>query len=87
MKFTKEHKIILEKNRHYIESLQKTGTLTKISSVIIDEFAKVYKEAVSERRLNVWCTSCIIELIELVYINYDKFLKDERKAKSTARPK
>jgi predicted transcriptional regulator len=87
MNFTKEHIRILEKNKHYFESLQQSGTLTKISSVIVDEFKTVYKEAISEIKVNVYCSACIVELIELVYINYEKYLQDERKIKTTARPK
>lgn len=87
MNFTDEHKRIIEKNRHYFESLQESGTLTKISSVIIDEFKTVYKEAISDRKINAYCSACVVELIELVYINYDKYLKDERKIKPNARRK
>lgn len=75
--FTKEHTRILIKNRHYYESLKKNGTVSKISSVTLEEFARIYKEAINNKPITLWCSACVIELIELLYINYDKFLQEE----------
>lgn len=79
MIFNDVHKQILDKNRPYYTTLQSNGTLNKCSSVIIDEFVSVYKEAISNRKISLWCPACIIELIEDCYKNYDKFLANEGK--------
>lgn len=77
MNFTKEHIRILEKNRPYYDGLVRNGTVRNMSSVIVDEFQKVYKEAIGNKKFAVWCDACIVELMKLVYINYDNFKKEE----------
>lgn len=77
MEFTPEHIRILKKNRVYYETLKASGSITRLSSVITDELQKVYSEAVRDYRFNKWCSSCVVDLIESVYLNYDKYLQSK----------
>ena len=88
MNFNPEHIRILEKNKSYYQSLQDNGTVSRLSSVIISEFQQVYKEAINDLTFHIWCKSCVVELIELCYINYYKFLENEARnnTDTNARP-
>ena len=77
--FSEDHIRVIEKNREYYNNLQRNGTLRNISSVTVGEFQKVYNEAIGAQKFNTWCSACVIELIELVYINYEKFRENQRR--------
>jgi hypothetical protein len=72
MNFTAEHKKIIKKNRPYYNGLLSSGTVRNISSVIVDEFQRVYTEAIGGKKFPTYCSACVLELIELVYRNYDQ---------------
>lgn len=78
MNFNDDHIRIVEKNRHYYTTLKQSGALNKLSSVIVDEFQRVYTEAIGGKKFPTWCAACIVELIELVYLNYDKYGSDTK---------
>lgn len=77
MNFTKEQIEFLEKNRAYYDGLVRNGTLRNISSVTINAFKKLYKDAIANRDFAVWCDACVVELITLCYRNYETFQKEE----------
>lgn len=79
MTFTAEHIRIIEKNKGYYDQLVANGTVPRLSSVIIDEFILVHKEAISGQRFPLWCRSCMIELIESIYKHYAQYLQDEQR--------
>lgn len=75
--FTEEQLYILNKNKGYYNKLKYSGALRRINSSIILEFRDVYESAgISTTKVNIGCAACIVEMIELLYLNYDKYLKD-----------
>lgn len=77
-RLSKEQIRILEKNKHYYESLKSNGTLNKISSVTIQEFATIYND-VYNTEVSIWCMACVVEIIEVLYINYEQHAKPTNK--------
>ena len=87
MNFTAEHLAILERYRPYYDGLKSNGTLTKISSVVVGEFQRIYNEEVGKRKFSIWWAACVVELIELVYINLEKYGAKQTKTPTENLPK
>lgn len=73
MSFTSAHIAILERHEHHWIGLRDVGVMQNLDAAVIDELQQVYNEALGPEQFSGWCKDCVIDLVRLVYVNFEQW--------------
>ena len=71
MSFTPEHIEILEKHREHWDTLTGAGYMRNLDNPVKQELQRVFNEAVGPQRFTLWCNDCVVDMVRLLYTNYE----------------
>jgi len=80
MSFTEEHKAILEKHKEHWESLREVQFMRNVDKPVFDDLQRVHNEAIGVYWFSPWCSSCVADMVRILYTQYDKTLRTEPSA-------
>lgn len=72
MSFTQAHKKVLEKHRHYWDSLRTVGFMRNLDKPVFDELQQVHNEAIAVQHFTHWCGECVADMVRILYTQFDK---------------
>lgn len=73
MNFTEQHIEVLERHKHYWESLKVAGFMRNLDKPVFDELQDVHNGALSVTHYSHWCGECVADMVRLIYVNYEKW--------------
>ncbi|TWF38841.1 hypothetical protein FHW36_10664 [Chitinophaga polysaccharea] len=85
MSFTPEHIEILEKHREHWLTLTTAGYMRNLDEPVKRELQRVFNEAVGPQRFTLWCNDCVVDLVRLLYTNYDQRVLIDKGLTATAK--
>ncbi len=71
-----ENKQFLDDNRRHHDTLTQAGFMS-MDGNIKQEMLNVYRQEFDERyHTSLWCSTCVSDMVRLVYRRYDEYLKE-----------
>lgn len=72
-----ENKAYLDANRHYYTILIQAGIIKHLDGHTRENLLRIIREEFAPNYLiNLWCQSCIADLLKFAYMQYDKWLAE-----------
>lgn len=66
----------LNDNRHHYETLVRAGFMSMDAGVKNDMLRVMREEFDSGYHTTLWCSTCVIEMVKLLYRRYDDYLNN-----------
>lgn len=82
MNLTEQHIEILERHKHYWDSLNVAGFMRNLDRSVFDELQTVHNEALTITHFSAWCGECVADMVRIIYVNYEKW-KEQQPATAT----
>ncbi|ASZ14521.1 hypothetical protein KTO58_01200 [Chitinophaga pendula] len=73
MKFTDEHIALLDEYMPIWVRLRDAHYVRNMEGRILETLQRIHNEALHVHFYNLWCNSCVAEMIRILYVNYEQF--------------